>query len=206
MDSFLTGLSWRFATKIFDPKKKVSDGDLEKIIDAIRFAPSSFGLQPYHIHVVSDMETRKKLREAAWNQTQITDASHLFVFAARNDTSEKRIDEYFEVASGGDASVLEKLKDYKAYQQGFFKDMPKEKQMTWAQRQAYIALGFAMAACAELKIDSCPMEGFEPEKVNEILGIPSHMTATALLTIGYRKEGPARPKVRFSEKDLFTKM
>src|SRR5688572_11037324 len=94
--SFLQNLEWRFATKAFQTERKVSAEDLEKILQVIRYAPSSFGLQPYHVYVITDLEVRKKIQEVAWGQPQITDSSYLFVFCSRTDTAATRIDEYIE--------------------------------------------------------------------------------------------------------------
>jgi nitroreductase len=202
--SFLQQLGWREATKNFDATKKIDAETLEKILTATQMTPSSFGLQPYKIYVVSDEEVRKKIQENAWNQAQVVDASHLLVFCSRTDILEKRIDELLEASSGGNVEIKEKMKGYEDLMRQFLGQRDAEKMRAWADRQTYIALGFAMAACAEIKVDSCAIEGFSPEKTDEILGLPENEKSVVLLPIGYRKEDNGRPKVRFSKKDLFT--
>lgn len=201
--SFLSQLNWREATKNFDTEKKIDNATLEKILEAIQMTPSSFGLQPYKIYVVTDMQTRKKIQENAWNQAQVTDASHLLVFCSRTDILEKRIDELMEINSGGNPEMKEKMKGYEDLMRQFLGQRDNEKMQAWADRQTYISLGFAMAACAELGVDSCAIEGFSPEKTDAILELPQQEKSVVLLPIGFRKEENGRPKVRFSKEDLF---
>ncbi|MEN9613921.1 MAG: hypothetical protein RLZZ347_228 [Candidatus Parcubacteria bacterium] len=202
--SFLQNLSWRYATKKFDTTKKVSPTDLAKIKEAIRMAPSSYGLQPYHIVEVTDVATRKALRASAWDQAQITDASHLFVFCARADVS-TRIGELIDLSSGGSAEIKKGLDGYKAMMEGAVNSKGAGL-LEWSARQAYIALGFGLASCAELTIDACPMEGFDPEAFKKTLALPAHITPFACMAIGYRDASDTiRPKVRFPENDLFSK-
>ncbi len=206
--TFLNNINWRYATKEFSGQK-VEEGVLSKIREAIRMAPSSFGLQPYHIIEVVDPAIRARLQEKSWGQSQITQASNLFVFCIDNRV-EKRIDEYFVLASGGSAEIREKLAGYEKVMRGFATGLDTPRINSWAGKQAYIALGFAMAACAELQVDSCPMEGFLPEGYREVLGLPDYMSAVVVLAIGYRKSGDplspeSMPKVRFPESDLFSK-
>lgn len=125
------------------------------------------------------------------------------VFAARND-AENRIDQYVELASNGDPQAKEKLQGYADTMRKDLGNRSKEDLMDWAARQTYIALGFAMAACAELEIDSCPMEGFKAEEFDKILNLPEHMHTVVTLSLGKRKEESGRDKVRFPKEDLFT--
>lgn len=201
--SFLEHLEWRSAEKNFDPAKKVSEEGLNKVLEAVRFTPTSFGLQPFHVYVVTDEAVRGKIREASWGQAQVTDASHLLVFASRLGIND-RIESYFQLASGGDAAVRESMKGYEDMMRGFAGGMTPEREKHWADKQAYIALGFALAACAELEIDSCPMEGFDPSAVDALLGLPENMKSVVMLPIGYRNDMPHYPKVRFGADDLFT--
>lgn len=204
-NTFLDNLDWRGAEKAFDPAKKISEADLSKILHATKMAPSSFGIQPYHFYVISDQATKMKLKEKGYNQQQFEDASHVIVFCGRSDLKE-RIAKYFEIASGGDATKRAEMKDYEAMMNGFAAGKNESEAMIWAQRQAYISLGFAMAACAELSIDSCPMEGFDAAAFDQILNLPANMKSVAVLALGYRKDLPHFPKVRFSDEDLFTKI
>ncbi len=201
--SFLSNLNWRFATKSFDPNKTVSDEKLEQIKEAIRMAPSSFGLQAFHVEIITDAEVKKTLREHSWNQPQVTDCSHLLVFSARTDLPE-RIEQLLELMSGGDAEKKEALHSYANMMRGFAEGKNNDWVGNWGAKQAYIALGFAMAACAEIQIDSCPMEGLDAQQYDEILKHPEHLKTVVILPIGYRAAEPDRPKVRFPESDLFS--
>lgn len=204
-NSFLAHLEWRNAEKHFDPTKKVSDEDEAKILGAVHMAPSSFGLQPYHVHVVKSDEVRAKLKEAAFGQAQVSDSSFVLVFSGRSDDLLPRIDKYFEMATGGNAEAMTAMAGYKGMMQGFAGGMNKETLRAWAERQAYIALGFGLAACAELAIDSCPMEGFDKEAFDKILALPEGFHSVVMMTVGYRKEDAEHfPKVRFGADDLFT--
>jgi len=205
--SFLANLNWRYATKKFDTSKKVSDTDLEKIIEAIRLTPTSFGLQPYHFYIVTNQEIKDKIQAVAWNQPQVGTSSHLLVFTARTDLAVNK-EEFFSLLSGGNPEVRAILKGYEDMVDGFVAGKPTpESVLPWSAKQAYIAQGFALAALAELQIDSCAMEGFDPTAVGEILGLPESQKAVVMLPIGYRdvSENP-RPKVRFAKEELFTEV
>lgn len=203
--SFLSNLSWRYATKKFDTSRKVSDVDLDKILEAIRMTPTSFGLQPYHFYVVTNQEIKDKIQAAAWNQPQIWTSSHLIIFTARTDFK-KNNNEYFELMSGWNPETREKLKGYEDMVIGMAWSKNETDYLAWASKQAYIAHGFGLAACAELQIDSCAMEGFDPVAIGEILGLPENQKALVMLPIGYRAEweAPRGSKVRFPKESLFT--
>lgn len=205
--SFLANLNWRYATKKFDTTKKVSDTDLEKIIEAIRLTPTSFGLQPYHFYIVTNQEIKDKIQAVAWNQPQVGTSSHLLVFTARTNLAVNK-EEFFSLLSGGNPEVRAILKGYEDMVDGFVAGKPTpESVLPWSAKQSYIAQGFALAALAELQIDSCAMEGFDPTAVGEILGLPESQKAVVMLPIGYRdaSENP-RPKVRFTKEELFTEV
>ncbi len=203
--TFIDHLSWRHAEKNFDPAYKLPPEKLDKVLEATRLAPSSFGLQPYHVYVVSDAATKAKLKEAGWHQAQYGDASHIMVFAARTDVNE-RIDQYINVATNGSKEAMDKMEGYTSMMRQAAESMDDEKKLDWAARQAYIALGFALAACAELEIDACPMEGFQSVAFDEILNLPPHIHSVVTLSLGKRKEEPQRPKVRFPKSELFTEI
>ena len=201
--SFLGNLQWRFATKKFDTSKKVSEADMATIRNAMRFAPASVGLQAYTICEVVDPAIRAKIREAAYGQPQVTEASNFFVICGRTDLNERK-ELMLNTMSGGDAAVRAGLQGLEGMLDGAISQCTTPEQaVAWTGRQAYIALGFGLAACAELGIDSCPMEGFNPAAVAEALQLPTHIRPLAFLTIGYRAEGPAWPKFRLPESDLF---
>jgi nitroreductase len=205
--NILSALNWRYAAKDFDPTRKVSDTDLAIVLEAMRLTPTSFGMQPYHFYVVTNQDIKNQIQSHAWNQPQVGSSSHLLVFTARTDLMQLK-EEFFTLLSGGDSEVRAKLQGYEGMVNSFIegKSDPRDV-LAWAAKQTYIAQGFALAALAELQIDSCPMEGFDPHAVGEILGLPENQKAVLLLPIGYRKEGdgPRTPeKVRFAPEALFT--
>lgn len=208
MNSVIEHRTWRYATKKFDATKKVSEQDLETLLEATRLSASSYGLQPYHVFVISDQEVREQLKPASWGQSQITDASHLIVFANTKDFGEELVDDFIENTSSTRNIPAENLKGYSDFMKSKLISLPLEAKDTWTAKQAYIAFGNLMQAAAELKIDTCPMEGFEPEKYNEILGLDEkNLNAAVVLAIGYRSEEDATqhlPKVRKSKEELFT--
>jgi nitroreductase len=185
--SFLSNLNWRYATKKFDTTKKVSDADLTQILEAIRMTPSSFGLQPYHFYVVTNQEIKDKIQAASYNQAQIGTASHLILFVARTDFTTNN-DEYFNLMSGGNPEARSQMKGFEDMITGFAAAKSPADYLIWASKQVYIAQGFALAACAELQIDSCAMEGADFGAVEEILGLPASQRALVMLPIGYRAE------------------
>lgn len=204
--TFLNNLPWRFATKQFDPTKKVSEKDLRTILESVRMAPSSFGLQQYHLYVVEHKALRKQMMQISYFQKQISAAPVVLVFCARTDI-EKRIDKYEELSTEKKLSEKLKFAPVKLIMKTLVSAKKKNSQLlTWSTHQAYIALGFALAACAELQIDSCPMEGFDQKKMNRLLHIPDTMQSVVLLPIGYRKEEPKRKKVRFPIDELITRL
>ena len=203
MSSFLSSLEWRRAIKGFETGRTVGETDLKKILHAVQMAPTSFGLQPFEVHVVKNLELREKMRAQAWNQAQLTTASAVLVFVARNDLKE-RISELLQKLSGGNPQALEGLKVYEGMMRGMLESRTDEERMAWSAKQAYIALGFALSACAELRIDSCPMEGFNPQEFDKLLGLSASRTSVVILPIGYRDEAlPLMPQFRFPESDLF---
>ncbi len=201
--SFLDNLEWRNATKLFDDQKTVSDNDLETLKNAIKMTPTSFGLEPFHVKIITDQGLKDQIQAFSWNQPQVGTCSHLLVFCYRKDY-QSRIEDYFEIASGGNAEVKEKMSGYRDMMEGFLGNTSPEGIETWAKKQAYLALGFAMAACAEMKVDSCPMEGCDFKKLDELLSMPDHMNSVVMLPIGYRADEPSHGKVRYPESDLFS--
>ena len=207
MDSSIqNALNWRYATKLFNVDKKVSDKDLGTLLESIRLAPSSHGLQPWKIIVVTDKETREKLKKASWNQSQVTDASHLIVFAARKNINDEYIDSFFKRVVEVSKKKAEDIKGHKQMILGSVKSRSPEAIEAWNARQVYIALGFLLETAAFLKIDTCPMEGFDPVQFDEILGLTkSDYTTVVLSPIGYRSDADKyalAPKIRFEKKDI----
>ncbi|CUJ87481.1 Putative NAD(P)H nitroreductase YfkO [Shimia thalassica] len=181
-------LNWRYATKKMDPAKAVPQEKVDQIVEAIRMAPTSSGTQPFELFVVTNPEVRADIRKVAWDQAQITDGSHLLVFAAWDNYSADRIDAVTSQMTE-ERGELPLLNQY--YENLKATYLPREQQTNHdhAARQAYIALGFAMAAAAELEVDCCPMEGFDPSKVDEILGLKEKgLGSVLLLPLGYRQD------------------
>lgn len=156
--SFLEKLSWRYATKKFDTKKLVSEEDTSKIMEAIRMAPTSFGVQPFHVTVVESKDIREELKKNAWNQSQFTDAPLLFIFSSRSDLA-NRVDEYMNVMSGGDSAKRAGLKGAEDMMKGALASKNEIDAKAWAAKQAYIAFGFGLAAAAELGLDLVQWKG-----------------------------------------------
>jgi nitroreductase len=208
MNNILENRTWRYATKKFDSTKKVSDDNFELLMESVRLSASSYGLQPYHVFVVSDKETREKLKPVSWGQSQITDASHLFVLANQTDFGGELVDDYLINLSKIRKVPIEELKGYSDFAKSKLVDLPKEVKNNWAAKQVYIALGNLMQAAAELKIDTCPMEGFEAEAYDKILGLTEKgLTTSVVLPVGYRSdedETQHYEKVRKSNEELFT--
>jgi len=207
MENYIENLNWRYATKKFDAQKSLSEEDVAKLQKSIQLSASSYGLQPYEVFVISDKETKEKLKAAAWNQSQLTDASHVFVFVGLKKLNEAYIDAYLENIS--------KIREVQVQDLCGLKDMltsnilgkSEDQQSIWAQKQAYIALGNLLSAAAHLKIDTCPMEGFDAEKFDEILGISgTNLTTAVIATAGYRSNEDQlqhAKKVRKQEEELF---
>jgi len=200
-------LNTRYATKAFDASKKISPADMDKLQESIRLSASSFGLQPYKILVVEDPEIRAELRKAAWNQSQITDASALLIFAADAQTNEKTVDEYVSLVSQTRNLPLASLSDFGDMMKGSLSRMNPEQVETWVSKQAYIALGFGLVSSAVLGIDTCPMEGFNGEEFDRILDLNKlGLKSKIVLAVGYRSSDDKYqflPKVRKSPEDLF---
>ncbi|TRO65537.1 NAD(P)H-dependent oxidoreductase [Christiangramia sabulilitoris] len=204
--SYIEDLNWRYATKKFDKNKELNQDDLNVLLESIQLSASSYGLQPYEIIVIRDMETREKLKAAAWNQTQITDAPYLIVFSNLKSVSEAYVDSYLDNIAETRNLSREALKGMEDMIKGTTLQLSADAQNTWAAKQAYIALGNLLSAAASLKVDTCPMEGFDAAKFDEILGLADKNLTTAVIApVGYRSEEDSYQhltKVRKSKKDL----
>lgn len=178
-------LKWRYAVKKY-ADKKVNETDLRTILEATNLSASSAGLQPYRIIVVEDPEIRLKLGQGAFNP-QITEAFHLLVFAAIEHLSESHIDEYMQRMADTRKLPLEALSEFRKILVAHITGRTQEENFIWASKQAYIGLGTAMVAAAELEVDATPMEGFDPVRFNEILGLKEKgLSSVVLLALGYR--------------------
>jgi nitroreductase len=184
--SLLDSLKWRYAVKKMNGTNIPAE-KLNTIIEATRLAPSGFGLTPYSIIVVEDEDTRKKLLPAFYNQAQVVDGSAVIVFAAWNTISEKEIADYMQEIAEERGVAVDTLKDFSGAINGSFKNKTPEQARVWADKQAYLALGFTLIAAAAEEIDATPMEGFKPDAVDEILGLTAlGLHSAVAVTLGYR--------------------
>jgi nitroreductase / dihydropteridine reductase len=180
-------LSWRYATKKMDPSKSVPKDKLDRILDAISLAPTSSGLQPFEVIVVTNPEVKAKIRAAAWDQSQVTDSSYLLVFAAWDNYTEARVDNVVAQMEAERGGKSETLTAYYDRLKGMYLPRDAEENYQHAARQAYIAFGIALTAAAFEEVDATPMEGFDPEAVDEILGLRARgLRSVTLLPLGYR--------------------
>ncbi|MBE4949499.1 NAD(P)H-dependent oxidoreductase [Chryseobacterium culicis] len=187
--SLIENLNWRHAVKAYDPTKKVSQEDLNTILESARLAPTSSGLQPFRIIVVENQELKEKMVAGALNPEVMRDSSHVLVFAAWDSYSNEKIDKVYDyhtdvrdLPRGRFGSYTDKIKEIYGAQ-------TPEEHFAHTARQTYIALGIALAQAAELKIDSTPAEGFSNELVDEVLGLKElGLKSVSLLYLGYRDE------------------
>jgi len=206
-DQLLAAQTWRYATKQFDASQTIPSAVWQALEESLILSPSSYGLQPWQFFVVANPDLRAKLRPHSWNQSQITDASHLVVFAIPEKVDVPYMEKYLARIAEVRGVTLESL--------GFYRDMmmsdviagPRQAWVReWAARQLYIALGNFMTSAALLGIDTCPLEGLDPAKYDEILGLPAKGFHTVVAcAAGYRAEADkyaTLPKVRFEKSDL----
>lgn len=187
--TFNENLRWRYAVKKFDDQKVVSEPDLETVLDAGNLTATSFGLQPYQFVVVRDQTIQDQLVAASWNQNQVAEASHVIVIAVRTNIDHQYIADYVAMIESERELPGGTLDPYRDMMLSTVGKLDSDGLEKWAGKQAYIALGSMLAACADLKIDSCPMEGFLPDQYNQLLGLADHhLSATLVLPIGYRAE------------------
>jgi nitroreductase len=203
----LESLHTRYATKQFDPNRKIASEDWSVIEDALILTPSSGGLQPWKFIVITDVELRKKLTPASFGQPQINDASHLVVFASKNNFSEADVDAHLKHTAEVRGIPLETLAPYRGMLVGgIIKAMDDTQRNAWARNQAYIALGNLLTSAAVLGIDACPMEGFDRAQYDEILGLKDKGLASAVIaTMGYRlstDKNASTLKVRFPKNEV----
>ena len=184
----LEKLNWRYATKKMDPAKAVSEDKVERIIEAARLAPTSSGLQPFEIFVVTNAEVREKIKAIAWNQTPITDGSHLLVFAAWDTYTADRINHMFDLVNEERGLRNEGWENYRQMLLASYPQRDPQVNFEHAARQAYIAFGLALAQAAFDGVDATPMEGFDPAALDEILGLRERgLRSVVIAPLGYRQ-------------------
>jgi nitroreductase len=202
----IEALNWRYATKRMNGKK-VPDEQVNNILDAARLSPSSMGLQPYSILVISNLELRKQLQPAVYNQPQIIEGSHVLVFAAWDNVTEEHVNNYIKNIIEVRGVTAESLEGFRQSLMNIVNGRTTQGKYEWAARQAYIALGTAISAAALEKVDATPMEGFIPEEVDKILKLREKgLKSVAILTLGFRDSENDHldnaKKVRRSKKEL----
>ncbi|WP_207425519.1 NAD(P)H-dependent oxidoreductase [Pedobacter sp. SYSU D00535] len=202
----LSLLNWRYAAKRMTGQE-VPQEKIDRILESIQLSASSIGMQPFRVLVIKDTELKSKIREVAANQPQITEASHLLVFAAWDTITQERVEDYLNRTIEVRQVTRESLAPLKAYADSMLNNSP-EQNFNWTSRQAYIALGTALIAAAAEKVDATPMEGFNPQALDELLGLQElGLKSVTLLPLGYRDIENDwlvnLPKVRTKKEDLF---
>lgn len=181
-------LNWRYATKKMDPAKSVPADKVERIVEAARLAPTSSGLQPYEIIVVKDPAVRARIQPVAWNQAQITEGSHLLVFAAWDNYTPERINHMFDLTNQIRGFENEGWENYRKMLLSTYPQRDAETNYQHAARQAYIGVGAALIAAAFEEVDATPMEGFDPTALDEILGLKDRgLRSVVIIPLGYRQ-------------------
>jgi hypothetical protein len=185
--NIIESLNWRYATKKFDSNKKLSKNQVNILKNAFNLTASSYGLQPIKLIVISNQEIKNNLLESSFNQKQVIQCSHLFVICIETDIDESYIELYFKRVVDIRKTSAKILESFKNSIINEFNDMSNTSIINWSKNQAYLALGNLMTVCAVEGIDSCPMEGFVPEKYNEILDLKSkNLKSVLVMPVGYR--------------------
>ena len=189
MTQIIDLLNWRYATKKYNPTKKVPVEKLERILESVRLTATTSGLQPFELLVITNDEIREQMKAVSWNQSQITDCSHLLVFAAWDDITAERVNMMFDLTNEVRGTVNEGWENYRKMLLGIVAERGQEANYQAAARQAYIALGSAMIAAAAEGVDATPMEGFDPAAIDQILGLTArNLRSVIILPLGYRSE------------------
>jgi nitroreductase len=189
MNKIIDDLKWRYATKRFDPNKKIPDSDLAVIKEALQLVATSYGLQSMKFVIVEDPNIREKLVEASYKQRQVVDASHLLVFCSYVNIDDKDVEEYADNISTIRKQERTDLLEFETRMKTTIRNMSHEDKLLWSKRQVYIALGQLLVVCARLRIDSTPMEGFKSSEFDRILGLENkNLTSVLVCPIGYRHD------------------
>jgi len=187
--SIIKSLEWRAAIKKFDPQKTVSKEDIDKLIEAANLTATSGGLQPFKMVVVSNKEIKEQLVQSSYGQNMVKDAPNLLVFSVETDIDETLVDRFVERAQKIRGKGKDELIGFSESMKAYISSISKENRIAWAKSQAYIALGTVLTVAAELKIDSCPMEGFDPISYQSLLGLKEkNLLPVLVLPIGYRSD------------------
>jgi nitroreductase len=182
-----TPLHWRYATKKYDTAKKISEQDLNALLESVRLTPTSYGLQPFKVILVESQTVREELKTHSWNQPQTTDASHFLVFAANKLITDSDVDDFLKRTATTRQRELSELQGYGDFVKSKVSQLNPEQISNWNGKQAYIAMGFLLYQAAIMQIDATPMEGLDPKAYDRILNLTDHQTVFAV-ALGYRSQ------------------
>ena len=199
-------MKWRYAVTKFDTTKKLTSEQIDEIMEAAILTPSAFGLQPWRFIVVTNPEIRKQLQEAGYNQPKISEASHLVVLAVEKNIDDKLVDAFIDLVSKVRGMDVGSLKGYSDMIKGSLVGKSTEQRIEWATKQVYIALGVIITTASSMEIDSAPMEGFDPKKFDEILGLEKMgLESKVAVALGFRSADDASAgyaKVRYPKEKV----
>ncbi len=199
----IKALKWRYACKKFNPNKKLSDKKLKRLKKAFKLTATSFGLFPLKMMVIEDKKTKSILFEHAYFQKQITDCSHLLVLCIDTEIDNKTIDTHFDLEKEKRGVKEESISKFRENLKNDFSKLTLEQKIQGAKNQAYIAIGNLMTVCAIEKIDACPMEGFNPQKFDELLDLKAlNLQSVLLLPVGYRADDDFMSELKKVRKPL----
>jgi nitroreductase/dihydropteridine reductase len=205
--SLVKAFEWRYATKKYDTSRKVSAEQLEDLMETVRLAPSSFGLQPYKFLLIQDEAILERISRAAHGQPQITTGSHVMVLALETNIDEKTVASYIDKAAIARDTDRKNLEPREQFVNSMMDKLSYQERITWAGKQAFLAVGVFVSAAAEAGVDASPMEGFDAAQVDEILGLKArNLTSALLYVIGYRAaedEFADIPKIRKRREEIF---
>lgn len=205
MSNIVEDMQWRYACKKFDPSKKIKDKDMNALLEALRLTASSYGLQPWSFVHVKNTDLREQLVEHCWGQKQVVDASDLIVLCAKLNHTESEVDAYIADTAKTRGLSVEDLEGFKKMLM-MTVNWDEAKKKAWMDKQVYIAMGTLLTACANMRIDSCPMEGFKPSEADRVLKLKEMGLRSVLLCpVGYRSADDAyadKPKVRFQASEI----
>mgnify|MGYP000123787226 CR=1 FL=1 len=203
MKNIIEALEWRYAVKKFDDQAHLSQIELDGLKQAFNLSASSYGLQPYELLVVSNKEIQSQMSAQAFGQLQPAQAAAVLVFCIKTNFSESDIEQYFELIASQRGTAPEALEGYKNFMKGVFSQKTQEEIMAWASKQVYLSMGTLLSACASLQIDSCPMEGFDPQGIDTLLDLTSkNLQSVLLMPVGKRSSEDAVSQLKKVRKPM----
>ena len=201
MSQIIEALNWRYATKSFDPKKKVLEQDITELSEALRLSACSFGLQFWKFVIVQDTKLKKELKKHSWDQSQIEDCSHLFILCSPTHVGNTQVDSYLDSICSIRSTQRIDVEQFGDVMKDFIAKLDQQQKWEWMDNQIYLALGNLLACCALKKIDSCPIEGFIQKEYDQVLGLTDKgLRSVVVCAVGYRSKTDkyaTLPKVRY---------